>query len=524
VSEYLLPLANQSVPVSFADEGVEWCGEQIAGLLRERSRLVIIADARVDLLYGKELLNALAANGFEVSTATFEPGEDHKTLRTASTLLDQMAERALARDDVVIGLGGGVSTDVAGFCASVYNRGIRWIAVPTSLLGMVDAAIGGKTGVDHPLAKNLIGTFHQPLAVIAPLMTLETLPVREWTCGSAEVVKVGLLAGGTLWKTIEQHGPDLKEWPRDLARKVIPQSAGVKLEIVARDEREHDVRWLLNLGHTFGHALETVTGYRTFLHGEAVFLGLRAAVALSHAQGLLSAQDSTQIDDVLSRVPLPRADVLSDALIAALAHDKKTRAGKLHWVLLKQLGQPMVTSDVSPVAVRKVADWVCEIASRGVPVDNCGRMRILVLNGPNLNLLGEREPAIYGDTSYAELEELICRHAAERNIEILIRQSNLEGELISLIQQARHWANGIVLNPGSYSHTSVGIRDALSAVTLPAIEVHLSDISKREDFRRVSLTAPACRALISGKGVAGYLEAMEQLSALIEGNSNKDHE
>lgn len=523
-SEILLLLAARTIPIRFANQELSWVAGQIAQLLPRRPRLFLITDARVSLLYEQELHEALVEREFEVYSATFEPGEASKTLRTASALLDLIAERNLSRDDVVIGLGGGVTTDLAGFCASVYARGIRWIAIPTSLLGMVDAAIGGKTGVDHPRAKNLIGSFHQPLAVLAPLNVLETLTPREWRSGSAEVVKSALLTGGELWKTIKQLGPDLYEWPRESAHDAISRTARVKVEIVAADEHESDRRRLLNLGHTFGHALETATGYRTFLHGEAIFLGLRAAVAVSHAQGLLSSGDSALFDDVLSKVQLPCAKLQPDKIVGALVHDKKMLGSKLHWVLLQRPGEAIVTSDVSPDIVKNVAEWICEIAAQGKPLAEKRTARILVLNGPNLNLLGEREPDVYGHSSYVELDDFIYQHAREVGAEVLVRQSNHEGELISLIQQARHWADGIVINPAGYSHTSVGIRDALSAVTLPAVEVHLTDISAREEFRRTSLTAPACLAVISGHGPAGYLEALEQVTAWIKRKWSKDHE
>ncbi len=520
--ESALSVQARSITIRFAAQGMEWVAASIAELLPARPKLFLISDAAVALLYEKPLREALTSLGFTVASATFEPGELHKHLRTAAALLNPLAERQFARDDVIIGFGGGVSTDIAGFVASLYARGMRWIAVPTTILGMADAAIGGKTGVDHPLGKNLIGTFHHPLAVLAPLSTLETLPARQWKAGSAEVVKSGLLDGGELWQLVEANGPDLYRWPRATASDAVTRAARVKVGIVSQDERERDLRRLLNLGHTFGHALETATGYRSYLHGEAIFLGLRAAVGLSHAEGFLDADDSTRIDDVLAQVPLPRASVTTDALLSALAHDKKFQARQLHWVLLKALGQPFITSDVSQTNIEKVADWLCQLTCAGEQVELRRAPRILVLNGPNLNLLGEREPDMYGYSSYAELEGMLHRWADERDIELLVRQSNHEGELISLIQQARHWADGIVINPASYSHTSVGIRDALSAVTLPAIEVHLTDISKREEFRRASLTAPACVTVISGKGPAGYLEALEQLTTLIEQKQTKE--
>jgi 3-dehydroquinate dehydratase-2 len=288
------------------------------------------------------------------------------------------------------------------------------------------------------------------------------------------------------------------------------------VEIVAQDEMESDRRRLLNLGHTFGHALEAATRYEVFLHGEAIFLGLRAVVALSHAQGLLSVADSTRIDDLLATVSVPQAIVEPDALIEALGHDKKMREGQLYWVLVEKPGQAVITSDVSPDAVRKVAEWICEIASSGWKSERKAKPRILVLNGPNLNLLGEREPELYGRISYDELEAKIHSFAEEKGVDLLIRQSNLEGDLVSLIQQARHWADGIIINPGGYTHTSVAIRDALSAVTLPAIEVHLTDILAREEFRRVSLISPVCRATIAGRGVEGYFDAVRELKSLIE--------
>jgi 3-dehydroquinate synthase/3-dehydroquinate dehydratase type II len=521
VEELILNLSGGAIPIWFADASMEWAGEQIAEMLPKRPRLFVISDETVALLYEKPLADALQSHGFDTVRATFEPGEMHKNLRTVSRLLDTMAEHKLARDDVVIGVGGGVSTDIAGFAASIYVRGLCWIAVPTSLVGMADAAIGGKTGVDHPLGKNLIGTFYQPMAVFAPLKILETLPPREWISGSAEVVKAALLSGGHLWDTVLELGPDLYSWPRARVFDVITDAARVKMEIVAKDDKEGDLRRLLNLGHTFGHALEAATKYEVFLHGEAIFVGLRAAVALSHAQGLLSVSDSTRIDDLLASVALPQALIEPDALIEALGHDKKTRDGRLHWVLIQKPGQAVITSEVSLDAVRKVAEWICEIASSGRQIMTKRTPRILVLNGPNLNLVGAREPELYGHTSHDELEAMLHNFAEEQGVELLIRQSNLEGDLVSLIQQARHWADGIIINSGGYTHTSVAIRDALSAVTLPAIEVHLTDITARDEFRRVSLISPVCRTTISGRGIQGYFEAVRELKSLIEMSAPK---
>lgn len=496
---------------------MEWAAAQIAQVLTDRPGLLIISDSTVALLYEKSLSAALKAHGFEVSSVIFEPGEAHKNFRTASFLLNELVDRKFAREDVIIGLGGGVTTDIAGFIASIYQRGIRWIAVPTTLMGMADAAIGGKTGVNHPFGKNLIGTFHQPLAVFAPLQTLDTLPPREWSSGSAEVVKAALLSGDELWADVERYGPNLKTWSREKLLKVIVDTASLKIKIVEQDEKESGLRRLLNLGHTFGHALEAATRYDTYRHGEAIFLGLRAAVRLSEKHGLMPKDTAGRIERVLSQAVTPTANVRPKALLSALDHDKKVRSRSLHWILLKKPGEPEIISDLPHEFVEETGEWLCDLVRSGVlPDSGMTRPHILILNGPNLNLLGEREPALYGTTTYNELEKRLQDLAESEDVEILVRQSNVEGELVTLIQQARHWADGIIINPGGYTHTSVAIRDAMAAVALPTIEVHLTDISTREDFRRVSLISPVCNSVISGKGVEGYFDALRMLKTLIE--------
>ncbi len=500
-------------PIRFSDEGIEWAAEQVVELLKERRpRVLLVSDELVALHYAEAFVQTLTRKGFEVVTSTFPPGESQKTFARISSLLDSLALEKFARDDLVIGLGGGVVTDVAGFAAAIYSRGMDWIAVPTTLLGMVDAAIGGKTGVDHPLEKNLIGAFHQPLAVFAPMKLLDTLEHRQWTAGSAEVVKAGLLAGGELWNMIAEHGADLGNWDRSAAVQIIPKSARVKIEIVAQDEREAGLRRLLNFGHTFGHALESVSGYSTFLHGEAVFLGMRAAIRLSQSLGFLAEKVARSIEEILSQVAIPFAEIRPDELLEALLHDKKHQAGKLNWVLLEDIGKAKIVTDIPPELIRETAEWLCDVAGKGtVQASGKQRIRILVLNGPNLNLMGTREPEIYGQDTYEDLVAQLREFAESHEIDLLIRQSNVEGELISLIHAARHWADGIVINPGAYTHTSVAIRDAIAAVRVPTIEVHLSDISQREEFRKVSLVAPVCAGQIVGKGIGGYLEALEEL-------------
>lgn len=520
---WTLPAAAHPVTIRMEPAGIEWAAAEIAREFGGHARrTLLVTDELVALHYAPEFSSALTKTGFGVVQYVFPPGESHKRLRVAAGIIDVLAERKFDRADLIIGLGGGVATDIAGFAAAIYQRGVPWVAVPTSLLGMVDAAIGGKTGVDHPLGKNLIGTFHQPQAVLAPLAALHTLAAREWRSGSAEVVKAALLSGNELWNAVRAHGVNLASWPREAAYGAIAQAAEAKISVVAQDERETGLRRILNLGHTFGHALETVTGYAAFTHGEAVMLGMRAAVKMSAQGGMMSAQSEHEISNVLVAAEFPQAAISPGRLIDALGHDKKTLAGSLHWVLMDDIGKPRIRTDLSPALVQDTAEWLCDIAAAG-EVRNKATcpLRILVLNGPNLNLLGEREAEIYGSESYSELEDFITAFARELDIDVLIRQTNREGELIDIVQRARHWADGVIINPGGYSHTSVTLRDAIAAISQPVIEVHLTDIAGREDFRRRSLTGDVCRQCIAGRGFTGYRDALNAMVAYLMDNTKQ---
>jgi 3-dehydroquinate synthase len=468
-TELQLDLGERKIPLRFAEAGVEWLAEEIAQLFGNlKLRLMLVSDERVALHYEESFARKLGKLGFSVHTHVFPCGEERKTLRRIEELVDHLAEEIFTRDDLIVALGGGVVTDMAGFAAAIYKRGIEWIACPTSLMGMADAAIGGKTGVDHPLGKNLIGAFHQPKAVLAAMNLLETLDAREWRSGSAEVIKSALLAD-RIWDDVKMLGPNLYDWPRASAYRGIIHAARVKAQLVAQDEKDSGVRRLLNLGHTFGHVLETATDYRAFTHGEAVFWGLRGAVRLSQDAGFLSKEDAQEIDDVLARMPLPRVKVAADDVMSALQQDKKTAARRQNWVLLRKRGEAFVTADVKPDVARAVAEWICAAAVQGIEErPKAERLRLLIINGPNLNLLGEREPDVYGTTTHDELVQRLQAHGEREQVEIMVRQSNVEGEIVNLIQRARQWANAIVINAGGYTHTSVAIRDALHAAKLPA--------------------------------------------------------
>lgn len=317
--------------------------------LRGRNALIVTNTVVGPLYQGR--LQGMITRG-RVSVVTLPDGEAHKTLATAGTVLDALVEHRIGRDGVVLALGGGVVGDIAGFAAAIYQRGIDFIQVPTTLLAQVDSAVGGKTGVNHPGGKNLIGAFHQPLCVLSDSDTLHTLPDRELAAGLAEVVKSGLIADGRFFDWIGDHAGALLARDAGALNQVIRRSCEIKADVVAGDEREHGRRALLNLGHTFGHAIELTAGYGEWLHGEAVAAGMAMAARFSHALGWLAAADVERITRVLVDMKLPSAPPRSDpdAFLAAMAMDKKVLGGQLRLVLLSSLGNARVTSDY-PAAV-----------------------------------------------------------------------------------------------------------------------------------------------------------------------------
>ena len=299
-------------------------------------RRFLISDDAVDELYGP-------AVGEVAASLRVPPGEQSKTLAHAERLLRDLARNGMDRDDHVVALGGGVVGDLAGFCAAVYQRGVGVVQVPTTLVAQVDSAYGGKTGVDLPEAKNYVGAFHQPLAVMVDPRTLSTLPPREVAAGWAEVVKTALIAGGPLWKRV-RHG----EAPLD--RDLVLACARTKLAVVAADERDDGRRQALNLGHTVGHAIETVTGYSRYLHGEAVGLGLLAALSLSRRPGLRD-----EVGDLLTAHGLPTTldrGIDSEEVATAVGRDKKRRGGRVGFVLADDPGHVRVGCPVSDSDLR----------------------------------------------------------------------------------------------------------------------------------------------------------------------------
>ncbi|HLG98873.1 MAG TPA: 3-dehydroquinate synthase [Bryobacteraceae bacterium] len=297
-------------------------------------------------LHGQRLDGAAAGHASEI--LFFPGGEERKRLAEVEALAEQMVEKGGDRSSIVIAFGGGILTDVAGFLAAIFMRGIPVIQIPTTLLAQVDAAIGGKTGVNLVAGKNLIGSFHQPLAVLIDPSVLETLPEREYRAGLFEIIKHGVIADADLfWLMRREPGRVLSHAP-EVVDRMIGDSVRLKAEVVSGDEKEEDRRRILNFGHTFGHALEAETGYSRFLHGEAVAWGMKAASLLGEKQRMLPQQDRREIVCCVNAYgPFPAVAGLDARRLAArLLHDKKTVKGRVHFVLPERIGAVRITAEV----------------------------------------------------------------------------------------------------------------------------------------------------------------------------------
>lgn len=283
-----------------------------------------------------------------VETVILPDGEQHKSLQVLEGIFDKLLESGFGRDCTVLALGGGVIGDMAGFAAASYQRGVDFLQLPTSLLAQVDSSVGGKTGVNHSLGKNMIGAFHQPTGVIIDTDVLTTLPDSELSAGLAEVVKYGFIYDIDFFRWLETNMDRLRQRDTEALTYAIRRSCEIKAEIVAADEREHGQRALLNLGHTFGHAIESAQGYGSWLHGEAVAAGTCMALDLSHRLGWLKQQDVVRGQALISKAGLPvepPADMTAECFLQYMARDKKVKQGMLRLILLKDIGHAVVSED-----------------------------------------------------------------------------------------------------------------------------------------------------------------------------------
>lgn len=311
-----------------------------------QKRVAIVTNTTVGPLYSARLRAALAASGVESFEIILPDGEIHKNWQTLSQIFDQLIEKRCERKTTLIALGGGVVGDMTGFAAATYQRGVPYIQIPTTLLAQVDSAVGGKTAINHPQGKNMIGAFYQPKLVLADTQTLDTLPQREFSAGMAEVIKYGLIRDLPFFEWLESNIEKIMARDRYALVHAIYESCRNKAEVVAQDEKETGIRAILNLGHTFGHAIETATNYNTWLHGEAVSMGTVLAGILSNRLGLLDAVGLRRIVTLFQETELPtKAPALGiETYKTLMALDKKVDAGLIRFILLRRIGLAFVTS------------------------------------------------------------------------------------------------------------------------------------------------------------------------------------
>ncbi len=337
-------------------------GEILGKLLTSRTAYVVTVPP-VRRRWAKVLLQSLTSSGIETALLEMPDGEPAKRLTTLEKLAEQLVKQRADRGTTLIALGGGVVGDVTGFLASIYMRGVDVIQVPTTVLAQVDAAIGGKTGVNLVSGKNLLGTFHQPRAVLVDPAVLETLPAREYRAGLYESLKCGIIGDAGLFRLFEERHKEILARDPTVLEQVIADSVRLKASVVSADEREGGLRQVLNLGHTIGHALEAETGYKLLLHGEAVAWGMVAATYIALSTGKLDSVTAGRImNAVLGLGELPRMNVKTANIVKRLRSDKKTRQGVVHFILPREIGKVEITSDVGEAAVRAAVEDVRKLA------------------------------------------------------------------------------------------------------------------------------------------------------------------
>ena len=345
-------LADRSYPILIGFDLLACLGEKLSELDFPK-RIAVISNPMVDNLYGRVVCESLERNGFSPLQFNVPDGEKYKTLQTLQSIYDALIKNGFDRGCGLLALGGGVVGDMAGFAAATILRGIPYVQVPTTLLAQVDSSVGGKTAVNHPLGKNLIGAFYQPKMVLIDIATLNTLEPREVSAGLAEVVKYGVIRDYDFFCWLEDNVVKLRERDAEALIYAIKRACQIKTDIVEIDEKEGSIRAFLNYGHTFGHAIETLAGYGQWKHGEAVAVGMIIAAKISVLQGFCKQQDVDRLTQLLSSLGLPIVppDFSLNDYVAAMRRDKKVKQGTLSLVLNRGIGEVVLqkVTDVSSV-------------------------------------------------------------------------------------------------------------------------------------------------------------------------------
>ena len=345
-------LAERSYPIYIGDSLLS--DEPLVNKHISSKQVLIVTNETISPLYLQRVENNLKNIDYDV--LILPDGESYKSLDSLNQVITRLMEKKFSRTCTLIALGGGVIGDLTGFVAACYQRGVKFIQIPTTLLAQVDSSVGGKTAVNHPLGKNMIGAFHQPCAVYADIDTLSTLPDREFSAGLAEVIKYGIIRDKEFYDWLEENIESIMQRDNDALEYAIERSCINKAEVVAEDERESGIRAILNLGHTFGHAIETALNYKGWLHGEAVGCGMLMAADLSNRLGLINESVVERIALILERTNLPtkiHKDVTLQQMLENMKVDKKSRDGVLYLILIKDIGEAFITSDYTEQALKE---------------------------------------------------------------------------------------------------------------------------------------------------------------------------
>lgn len=324
---------------------------------------LLVTDSNVQPLYSSKVVELAKEAGINLTTAIIPAGENSKSLTQAEELFSSAITAGLDRRSPIIALGGGVVGDIAGFIAATYMRGVPFIQIPTSLLAQVDSSVGGKVAVNHRLGKNLIGAFYQPDIVLIDLHCLETLPQRELATGLGEVVKYGLIYDRDFYNFLQAHTKEITNMDLDILAKIITRCCEIKACVVNADEKELGLRAILNFGHTLAHSIETETKYQVYNHGEAVAIGMMAAMYISHLRKYITTEELLALSQLLTELNLPTKldsslELASDKLYQNLFHDKKTVNGTITWILLSAIGKYVITKDVTATEMKQAIDFI----------------------------------------------------------------------------------------------------------------------------------------------------------------------
>ncbi|MDH5324085.1 MAG: 3-dehydroquinate synthase [Gammaproteobacteria bacterium] len=347
-------LGDRSYPIYIGNDLLtqpELLNQHIPG-----EQVLLVSNETVAPLYLEQVKQGLSAH--QTAEVILPDGEQYKTLDSINRIYDALLNRRFDRQCTLVALGGGVVGDITGFAAATYQRGVHFVQIPTTLLAQVDSSVGGKTGVNHPLGKNMIGAFYQPRCVIADTRTLNTLDDKQLSAGMAEVIKYGLIRDEAFFSWLENNMPALLQRDVHTLSEAIEYSCRCKAEVVAADEREAGQRALLNLGHTFGHAIESGMGYGKWLHGEAVATGMLMAADLSRRSGWLDQNDVSRIENLLiaSRLPVHAPALSSERFMELMSIDKKVKQGKINLILMHKLGQAFVSNDYKPELLQQTLE------------------------------------------------------------------------------------------------------------------------------------------------------------------------